>query len=475
MEFPQTCYLKILGGVSAGGYLLSSSADFTPTALHLASTDDGSPRQRWKLVPVAGGPGDVFNITFVPDDQGLTYLTWAEDGVMFSDSDSGTGEQRWQFIPTNDASYLIKAAPVSAEDAPDLFLSCSADGSRVDMFSRDDLSGRQRWFVTADSGRVPPSRPRMTGAEIPAETKAGFFITLPTSDFQARLREGGTLTLSGKDLDLASSDSSDDGVAFMALDALELNQARIITGGKRVVIFVNRLTSRSGSIVSHSQRKAARGSDGVGTGQSGHAGAAGAGGGSVSLYVIEQLDGILAVDLRGQDGGDGGNGSIGATGNKGANGPDAVIQDQGFETAPTLVELPGDGATGGTGQAGGNGGNGGNGGDGGTFEFVPVSQSISQPGFLATGGQRGIGGQPAAAGAGGPGGDGGKMKPFSAVSGFLMNKPLTGGHSGAQGPLGVAGTAGVNGTSGRDGQSTTANKDLAGVVRLASRYLERSS
>ncbi len=221
------------------------------------------------------------------------------------------------------------------------------------MFSQDDHSGRQRWFVTADSGRVPPSRPRLAAADIPPETKPGFFITIPTSDFQDRLRQGGALQLTGKDLDLGSSDHDQ---VFMALDALELNQARIITGGKKVTIFVNRLTSRSGSIISYSQRKAARGADGAAAGQSGQAGTSGGGGGSVSLYVIEQLDGLLTVDLRGQDGGDGGNGSIGAAGSKGANGGDADVETDTFEGVPTLVQLPGNGSDGATGQTGGNGG-----------------------------------------------------------------------------------------------------------------------
>lgn len=89
---------------------MSVSPDRNPTNLDLASTDDGSPGQQWRLLPVEGGPSDTFNITFMAND-GITYLTWTDDSVLFGDGDSGTGEQRFQFIPTEDASYLIRAAP----------------------------------------------------------------------------------------------------------------------------------------------------------------------------------------------------------------------------------------------------------------------------------------------------------------------------------------------------------------------------
>jgi hypothetical protein len=462
MAFPEICYLKILKGVSGDRYLLSAGTDSDFEAFFLASTDDGSGRQRWKLVPVAGGPSDTFNILGVGRDGGPVYITWADNMVMFADVEDGTDGPRWQFIPTEDSSFLIKAVPVpgvSSVDHP--YMSCSADGTRVDMYSQDDGSGRQRWYVTADTGRVPPPRPRLTAANIPAETKAGFFITLPTSDFQARLQQGGSLQLSGEDLDLGDSDPDKGDLVFMALDALELDHARIITGGKQVVIFVNRLTSQAGSIISYtdSQHKAARGADGSGTGQSGQAGAAGGGGGSVSIYVSESFDGSLRVDLRGQDGGDGGNGTVGANGSPGSNGQAAV----GF-----LGLTPaGNGGDGSPGQHGGNGGNGGGGGGGGVLKLVNVGASpISDTSlsFSATGGQGGLGGQPAAGGIGGPGGSGG-----AGYSG--SNFTLSPGSPGAQGPNGAAGTAGLAGAPGSDGQATRNNVDFETLARLASPYV----
>ena len=468
MDFPETCYLKILEGVSGSGYLLSCTDSFNHCPIYLSATDDDSGRQRWKLVPVEGGASDTFNI--IAQDAltrrgmwpNLTYLEWNGDGVSLAQFDDGTGRHSWQFTATDEGTYLIKPAPLKKSTTLP-FLSCSADGTRVDMYSEDDRSGRQRWYVAPDSGRMPPASPRFTAENIPAEIKAAFVATIPPADFQARLKQGGTLRLRAKDLDLGISDPDKGDQIFMALDVLELHYANIITGGKSLVMFVNRIESHRGSIVSYtdSQRKAARGADGGGSGQAGHPGAPGAGGGSVSIYVIEQLSGLLNVDLGGQEGGDGGNGSEGAAGPQG---------DQGgynYDDAKDLM-VPEDGKKGGTGLKGANGGNGGSGGAGGNFELVNVGREPipdEKLSFSAAGGRPGLGGQGGAGGQGGPGGPGGRG---------WHDGGQPDGNPGPRGDAGVSGTAGPDGTPGPNGRAARNNRDLEAVIRVAAGYVKSS-
>src|ERR1035438_8580297 len=135
--------------------------------------------------------------------------------------------------------------------------------------------------------------------------------------FKARLANGGTISLDSGDYVYGQPSSNKSPVSFLALDTLEMkNGARIVTGGTTLVIFVNKLVSEDGRISAFKDdtKKAGGGSPGV----------AGLPGGLVSIHVIQNLTGILHVDLTGQDGGDGGQGGGGSGGPNGVKGNKAV-------------------------------------------------------------------------------------------------------------------------------------------------------
>jgi hypothetical protein len=64
--------------------------------------------------------------------------------------DDDSGRQKWEFLLLPNGKYTIR---VHAGTGTRTFLSCAADGSRVDLSDKDDGSGRQQWrLVTITKG-----------------------------------------------------------------------------------------------------------------------------------------------------------------------------------------------------------------------------------------------------------------------------------------------------------------------------------
>jgi hypothetical protein len=96
-------------------------------------------QQRWNLQEVSGAPG-IFNILVSKGtDTGKKYLSCTSNGqtVDLFDKDDGSGRQRWQLI-----DFQIKVAGGTNNRQ---FLSCTPNGLTVDLWDNDDGSGRQRW------------------------------------------------------------------------------------------------------------------------------------------------------------------------------------------------------------------------------------------------------------------------------------------------------------------------------------------
>ncbi|REG96498.1 ETX/MTX2 family pore-forming toxin [Flavobacterium aquicola] len=83
--------------------------------------------------------------------KGLTgskkYLSTTEDGTKVDlwNIDDLSGRQQWVFNPLSDGSYNINI--YSGVSNSNRFLSTSEDGRKVDLWTKDDLSGRQRWNI----------------------------------------------------------------------------------------------------------------------------------------------------------------------------------------------------------------------------------------------------------------------------------------------------------------------------------------
>jgi hypothetical protein len=139
---------QVLHGLDTNRSLLSCTPD--GTKCELASVDDGSGRQKWKVVGIPGF-GIKCYIIVSGGTKGRTYLSCNEDGTLVDlwERDDRGGRQVWDFAqlpgPIKDYYHISMGALPPKIDRR--FLSCSADGRTVDLWSGDDGSGRQRWQV----------------------------------------------------------------------------------------------------------------------------------------------------------------------------------------------------------------------------------------------------------------------------------------------------------------------------------------
>ena len=245
----------------------------------------------------------------------------------------------------------------------------------------------------------------------------------------------GDLTISA-DLVLTPDPSSP---AHIFVRNLTLQNVRIVTSGRDLMIATNRLTSNGSSIVSFANSAA------LATTPDGRAGV---GGGVVDIYVLDSLDGALRVDLRGQNGANGASGPGGTAGAAGVlRGADARSVQLPFPgmNQRICITPPTFGPPGAAGGAGGPGGNGGDGGDGGVLRIHIAPHTASSPSagfqFSAAGGAGGQGGSGGVGGAGGGPGPPGAGQPG-------CPGPINGA-SGSAGPRGPDGHAGRTGAEGR--------------------------
>src|ERR1700724_4663627 len=131
--------IQVLRGLSSNRSLLSCTAD--GGRVDLWDTDDGSGRQEWDITLVAGFE-DIYNIkVHGGNSTDKVFLSCTKDGATVDlwNKDDGSGRQRWQFVPLKSnipSYYQIKV--VGGVDTGRVFLSCTADGGKVDLWSTDD-------------------------------------------------------------------------------------------------------------------------------------------------------------------------------------------------------------------------------------------------------------------------------------------------------------------------------------------------
>ncbi|MDI9308595.1 MAG: hypothetical protein QM535_00150 [Limnohabitans sp.] len=139
--------IQVLRGLETNKSLLSCSVDGSKVDLWME--DDGSGRQVWDIVQVKGQPQGIYNIIVSGGTiDGKKYLSCTADGskVDLWMEDDNSGRQRWLIdeLKSNIPSYFnIKVQGGVTGNRK--YLSCTADGSKVDLWGEDDGSGRQRW------------------------------------------------------------------------------------------------------------------------------------------------------------------------------------------------------------------------------------------------------------------------------------------------------------------------------------------
>lgn len=141
--------LQILHGLNTNRNLLSCTDD--GTVVNLWAGDDKSGRQKWQFTRVEGYD-DVYNIRVVDGVySSRKYLSATPDGdsVNLWSEDDGSGRQRWKVIPVKKYSgystYLIEV--YDGVWSGRKYLSCSEDGTIVNLWGEDDGSGRQIWSI----------------------------------------------------------------------------------------------------------------------------------------------------------------------------------------------------------------------------------------------------------------------------------------------------------------------------------------
>lgn len=122
--------------------MLSSRSDGRAVELR---EDIDSGLQRWRFEQTSPG---TYRITCAGNlPEGRSFLSCTPDGsvvdVWFGDDDSG--RQKWTLSPNPHGSFTIMASGGVGERK---YLSCNEDGSPINLATADDGSGRQRWHLT---------------------------------------------------------------------------------------------------------------------------------------------------------------------------------------------------------------------------------------------------------------------------------------------------------------------------------------
>jgi len=138
--------IQVSSGVNSGKTVFSCTGD--GTKVDLWTHDDNSGRQAWTFRHLGN---NVYNIFVGGGTQGgRVYLSCVSDGTKVDlwTQDDGSGRQRWLITPTGAkwGEYHIRAAGGVGNRA---YLSTTDDGSKVDLWTHDDNSGRQKWVLNA--------------------------------------------------------------------------------------------------------------------------------------------------------------------------------------------------------------------------------------------------------------------------------------------------------------------------------------
>nr|QOL01295.1 putative extracellular protein TR9_096 [Trebouxia lynnae] len=139
----------------------------------LYSQDDGSGRQQWELVPVAGN-----NLYYLLDNGRTGCTSWLsgqpcpENRIAAWYTDDSSGRQQWQLSPLGNNIYTISLP--QGRSTCETYLQAStcgvnsAVGSGLTEFTGSDTgSGFEHWLITPVSGSAPasPESPPQSSAE----------------------------------------------------------------------------------------------------------------------------------------------------------------------------------------------------------------------------------------------------------------------------------------------------------------------
>lgn len=157
-----TEYVIQVGAATAAGTFLSCAGGYPPT-----DPVDGYP-QGLALRPAAIGEAQHWTFEWIGEGWGyrirpvlgLACLSCngnpnGEADLWYTDDNSG--RQRWILTPISPGTFTFTIEwPGALQDPTYKYLSCSIDGTALNLWNADDQSGRQHWTVQAAAPVGPP-------------------------------------------------------------------------------------------------------------------------------------------------------------------------------------------------------------------------------------------------------------------------------------------------------------------------------
>jgi len=138
--------IQVSGGVTFNKSILTKESNNESVNLQRSQSPIA---QQWQLKE-SSGQNSTFNLLTVdPSLPKNKFLSCKPDGAMVDlyDKDDGSGRQQWSIISlpgATDTYYLMIVRGLSTDKR---YMSCSSEGDRVDLYNKDDRSGRQRWVL----------------------------------------------------------------------------------------------------------------------------------------------------------------------------------------------------------------------------------------------------------------------------------------------------------------------------------------
>merc|ERR1712129_227508 len=130
-------------------------------------------RQKWNLVKAGKGYYHIM-LSFGVEGRGLrlddSYLSVTPNGqkVDVYGKDDASGRQRWKIIKQSGYFNIMIIGGVSGKRK---YLSTTTSGNKVDLWIKDDGSGRQRWVIPHALISTPKPTPRPTPRPTPVPVR----------------------------------------------------------------------------------------------------------------------------------------------------------------------------------------------------------------------------------------------------------------------------------------------------------------
>jgi len=141
----------IICAVKPGNMLSTTEAGHLVALWH---QDDASGRQRWAIEPTGMFHPHVHHtirMTHGVNGKLNTLSVNNSTKVDLWERDDGSGRQRWSITAVRPGVYHIRVVERQGEHATHNFLSCRDDG-HVDLWKEDDNSGHQQWAISKVPG-----------------------------------------------------------------------------------------------------------------------------------------------------------------------------------------------------------------------------------------------------------------------------------------------------------------------------------